>query len=195
MNIVIKNTEPRLVQLPPVAPKVATGKEILKDAVMDAKGVMVTPPQYMDPGTLIAEGYDLQQLTPGENDVDYGYWKHMCMHRGVKRLIAVGTLVNMGEGKAASLVADLDKVDMATAKRMITECTNIGMLTKWAEATEKRGLHTLITERKGELIANADGRPKGRKIPDVDMGTFGERVSARASEGSNEPSHGIGEQV
>lgn len=198
MNIIINNTEPRLIELPSVAPKVATGKEIVKDAVLDSKGVMVQPTQYMEPGTLLSDGYDLKQLLPGENDVDSDYWAIVCKNKGVKIMLAAGYLENHGEGKAASLVADIDKVDVGTAKKMILECANIGVLTRWAEGTDNRGLRKLIGERKDELIDQADGRVKvrGPKNPNVDLGTFGaESMSGTAADGRGEASHGIDEQV
>ncbi len=195
MNIVILNTEARLIELPAVATKVATGKEVVKDAVLDAEGVMVTPTKYMKIGTLIAEGHEPQQLSPGQNDVDDAYWEVIRHNKGVKILLAVGYLVNKGEGKAETLVADIETVDVSTAKRMITECSNIGVLTKWADSTDNRGLLVLIKERKAELISKADGRPAKPKLKDLDMGVFGTGTSGKAADGGGEASHGIGEQA
>ena len=118
MNIVIDNTEARLIELPCVAPKVATGKEVTQEAVLDTNGAMISPTVYMEPGTLIEEGYDLQQLKPGQNDVDSAYWDRIRTNKGVKILIASGYLVDMGEGSAVTLVSDLDTVDVGTAKQI-----------------------------------------------------------------------------
>ena len=198
MNIVINNTEPRLIELPSVAPRVATGKEIEKEAVLDAKGVMVTPTHFTQPGTLLKPGYDLQQLSPGENDVDAGYWAVISQMKPVKMLIAVGYLENLGEGTATTLVADLDKVDVSTAKLMISECPNIAVLTQWADGTDNRGLLKLIGERKAELIDKADGqvkRARGPRNTEVDLGTFGDGTTGAQVDGTGDASHGIGEQA
>lgn len=195
MNIVILNTEARLIELPTIAPRVATGKEVVKDAVLDANGVMVTATEYMEPGALIETGYDLRKLSPGQNDVDSDYWARVCKNPGVKILLAAGWLVNKGEGAAEQLVPDIDSMDLVGAKQMILDSDQMSALTAWAASTENLGLKKLIGERKAELVGSADGRVRGPKNPKTDLGVFGGTTTAAQAEGTGEASHGIGEQA
>ena len=171
----------------------ATGREVTKDAVLDANNVMVSPTEYMAAGTLLADGYDQKQLIPGQNDVDSDYWELVCKNKGVRIWLACGYLVNRGEGSAVRLVSDIDSVDTATAKLMIVECRTMSALTAWGEGTESLGLKKLIAERKSELVSQADGRVRGARNPETDLGTFGDGVTDAQVAGRDVASHGTGE--
>ena len=126
-NLVIENTEPRLVELPDVEPKGDNA------------------------------GYTAYKLSPGENDVPSEYWDAIVSNPGVKICLAVGTIKNNGEGKATSILADLSKIPQQAALRHIGRCDKVALLTQWARGTEGRGLLKAIEERKLELIASQDG--------------------------------------
>ena len=184
-----------MIELPEVLPTMAKGTEVVTPAVLDTDGRIAAPAVLMEPGDVIDAGYDLQKLRPGQNDVDGAYWDAVCINSAVKIWLACGYLVNRGEGKAEALVSDLSKLDVGSAKVAIAECSNIGLLTQWAEGTESRALKKLISDRKTDLISKASGRPvRGANVPDMDLGVFGDNVAPAAADGSGEPAFGVGEQ-
>ena len=132
-NLVIRNTEPRLVELPSVQPKV------------DGKG------------KVLEDGYTGYRLAPGENDVPSGYWERITHHKGVKMLLACKTLVNEGEGKARSLVNNLDELSPDTALKHVGNCENVAVLNDWKAGTQTLGYRQAIDERIAELIAGQTG--------------------------------------
>lgn len=132
-NLIIENTGPRLVELPNVYPK--TDKA----------------------GKVTAPGFHAQKLIPGENDVDAAYWDAVKGNPGVKILLACGDLKNRGEGKARSILADLDKLSPEVALRHIGNCENVTVLQEWKAATQNLSLRKTIEERVLELIHGQTG--------------------------------------
>ncbi len=196
MNIVIANTTRALIELPPILPVLAKGTEVVTPAVLDVDGRLVTPAVLMDAGAVIAEGYHEQKLAPGQSDVDGDYWDKLRERRPIKALLAVGSLVNKGEGKAEALVATLDSLTTAQAKEAIASCTNMGVLDVWVEETENAGLHKLIGLRKAQIIEQQSGRPvQGANTPDFDGGTFGDSTTRTQAQGDGAPAFGDGEQA
>ena len=202
MNLVIVNTLRALITLPPILPTLAKGTEVLIAADLDPDGRIITPATIMDAGTVLAGGFDEQKLLPGQQtDVDSVYWDKLCERRPIKQLLAVGALLNKGEGKAAALVDSLDKLTPTQAKAAILDCTNMGVLDVWAEGTESDNLKRLIAERKLELIEQQSGRPvSGGNVPNAPAdqiakgGTFGDKTTPAQTEGGGAPAFGEGEQ-
>ncbi len=147
-NLVIENTEPRLVELPPIAPTVKNGK-------------------------VTKAGFSSHKLLPGENNVPEEYWKTLVKNPGVKILLACKTLRNKGEGVATSILAGLDKLAPDVAQRHIGNCENVQVLNDWKRNTESVPLRRAIEERVLELVAGVDGAapetPSGDAVePTVD---------------------------
>lgn len=132
-NLVIRNTEPRQYELPNVKP------------------------EHTKAGKLKSAGFVAYRLLPGENDVPEELWNAVKGNPGVKIAIACKTLVNMGEGKAKSILAGLDNLSPDIALRHIGNCENVKLLNEWRGNTENLGLRKAIEERVLELVANADG--------------------------------------
>jgi hypothetical protein len=151
MNLVIVNTRPTLVELPDV-----------KTQIDD------------DDGNLLAEGWNPQRLLPGENNVSADYWDAVKGNPGVKVLLAAGYLRNQGQGVARAILDTLDSLPMDEAKKQIGKCIDMALLTKWGDTTKRDPLKRLITERKQELVANADGSPVRDSDADDEEPVFGE---------------------
>ena len=134
-NLVIKVTEPRLVELPELAPLVEDGQ-------------------------LARDGYNAQKLSPGENNVDGTYWESVKGNPGIKILLAAKVLVNKGEGQAKSILKEIDNLPPGTAQRHIANCENLQVLESWKESSNNAGLKGLIDERKLELIHSQTGDPE-----------------------------------
>jgi hypothetical protein len=132
-NLVIRNTEPRLVELPSVEP------------IVD------------DEGNVTRDGYIPYRLVPGENDVPKAYWDIVKSNPAVKLYLATGTLVNAGEGKAASLVNNLDSLPPNVALKHIGNCENIAVLNDWKAGTTQLGYKKAIEERIAEIVAGQTG--------------------------------------
>jgi hypothetical protein len=132
-NLVIRNNEPRLVELPEVAPKIGkTGK--------------VTAPGYMP-----------AKLLPGENDLESDNWDAVKGNPAIKIWLATRTIENMGPGKARSILAGLDKLAPGVAARHIGNCENVVVLNEWKGSTENLDLLRSIDERILELVHSQDG--------------------------------------
>lgn len=143
INLVIRVTEPRLVELPNVQPKLDTDGNVLED------------------------GYVGYRLKPGENDVPSAYWDRITHHKGVKILLACKTLVNEGPGKAKSLVNNLDELAPDTALKHIGNCENVAVLNDWKAGTQTLGYKQAIDERIGELVAGQTGEAAGASHTDT----------------------------
>ncbi len=195
-TIILVNTRPCMIQLPPVAAKLSKGTEVVVAAVLDAHNVLVTPAVLMEPNLVMREGYDLQQLVPGQNTVDAAYWELVAQRKAIKMLIATGVLDDsMGAGTADAVVDALDDLPLLLAKQKIMECKNMGLLDAWAEGTEQLGLKSAIKERKLMLIDQAAARPvRGAGVADTDAGTFGDNTTSRQVAGDGAPAFGVGEQ-
>lgn len=138
MNLVIKNTEPRLVVLPGL------------------------PVEQNKAGKVTAPGWSEHRLLPGENDVDSGYWERVTKKGAVKIFLAAGLLKNEGEGKAQVMVLSLDKLKGQDAMMHISKCTSVQVLNEWKAATENPVIRSAIQDRIQELIVGATGAaPEG----------------------------------
>lgn len=143
-NLVIVNTEPRLVELPDVLVK------------LDKRGDKVIRP-----------GYTGQKLLPGENDVGADYWDLIKGNPGVKILLACKTLVNNGEGEAKSILAGLDNLAPDVALRHIGKCENVKVLNEWKSGTESLQLRKHIEERVLELVHGQTGESETTPAADA----------------------------
>lgn len=130
-NIVIENTRPTQITLPPHIQR--KGQQ---------KGKVL---------------HDAQPLLPGENNVDADYWNFCKERKGVKPLIALKYLVNLGEGEAKELGASIDNLPDDQALAQIEKCDDIQILNDWKVNSQKPGIRRAIEERVQELVANADG--------------------------------------
>ncbi len=192
MNLIIVNTQRCLIELPPIPAVVTDGTEMSKEPVFDNQGTLAAKAEYRKAGEVLQEGCDCLKLKPGQNNVDKDYWERVCKSRAIKIWLAAGHLVNKGEGQATMLIVDINKLDIANAKERILECTNIGVLTGWAD-TAKPALKTLINARVDELIEAADGKVARGDSKPIELGTFGDGVTNSEADGNGEPSQGIGE--
>jgi len=144
MNLVIRNTEPRLVELPAI------------------------PPVVTKAGKVTREGFVAFRLKPGENDVPSEYWELVVKHKAVKIWLACKTLVNEGEGTAKSLVNNLDALGPEAALKHIGNCENVSVLNDWKAGTQTLGYKRAIDERIAELIAGQTGEVANAPAPSAD---------------------------
>jgi hypothetical protein len=124
--LVIKNNQPRAIELPPVPSKEATTEEIM--------GLT---------------------LIPGENNVTQVAWDHAKKNPGIKIWLACEYLESLGAGEAKSLGEGLDSLTAGEAKAKIANCGEVKILQDWKEKTTKKALEKLITTRITALVAAA----------------------------------------
>ncbi len=124
-NLVIKNTEARLIELP----KVEFKDEVDRD-------------------------YN-PRLIPGENNVPEAVWVECLKSETIKMYVAMEYLKCKGQGKAKSLAVGLVNLNVSEAKKQIAKCDVIKVLQEWSGKDERKTVQNAIKSKIKSLIASA----------------------------------------